>query len=124
MKAEQLIAGKMYQVRFSSLGYTYTGDWVLAEYMSMVEAHDYKYSNMYLGGKTGIEIGPEKVKHQPTMYYFKTAWNGSRFGITDLKDVRETSQEAVAEVEQLRRLVKEAEAAVLEAKRNLKDFCI
>jgi hypothetical protein len=111
--------GKMYQVYYFHLK-----AWVLAEYLSTVKAHDYKYSNVWFGAKGGIEIGKDKVGHAPTTYYFKTAWVGSRFGVTKLSEVRDATPEAVAEVQRLRGEVARAEESVKQAKKDLKDFCI
>jgi|SRR5215467_8344277 len=117
--AEQLEAGRLYQVLYPGKG------WIIAEYMAEVAAHSYNYRNIYMDSLT---TGPEKVRHVPLSHRWKKVraegYSGSLFTIEDRKlQTRPVTAEALQTIADLRAEIKRLDEEHRARVRELREFC-
>ena len=113
----ELTAETIYQVK-------YNHNWMLAKYVKRVEAHSYKYNDIYMDTLT---TGPEKTRHVPLSHCWmkiRPAGYEQRFTLLDSgMEVRPASAESLAEVARLISELAQLEADRKAKTRELRELC-
>jgi len=104
----ELERGKLYQVY-------YCKNWIIAEYLSRLEAHT----------AHGLRHTGEREWHEPASHYWKHAnTGGGTFPIYEKgMQVREITEETLTEIQRLRSEIAEADKALRAKWRELRDLC-
>ena len=114
----ELEAGKLYQVKNGK-------GWIIAEYVKRVEAHSYKYNNIYMDTLT---TGPEMTRHVPLSHAWrKVRWTAGTGTIFTLPakgmDTRPCTEEAMETINSLRVDIKRLEEEAQAKRHELREFC-